>query len=55
MIKCVVTEKKICANVAMKKVKAFSVAITVDGVAPMLSGIDVVRLAVKKKHDRQQR
>ena len=35
-------------DIYIRSTKAFSVAITVDGVAPMLSGIDVVRLIVKK-------
>lgn len=35
-------------DIYVKSTKAFSVAITVDGVAPVLSGIDVVRLIIKK-------
>ena len=35
-------------DIYIRSTKAFSVAITVDGVAPMLSGIDVVRLIIKK-------
>jgi hypothetical protein len=35
-------------DIYIRSTKAFSVAITVDDVAPVLSGIDVVRLIVKK-------
>ncbi len=35
-------------DIYIKNTVAFSVGITVDGVAPVLSGIDVVRLIVKK-------
>ena len=35
-------------DIYIRSTKAFSVEITVDGVAPVLSGIDVVRLIIKK-------
>lgn len=35
-------------DIYIRSTKAFSVAITVDDVAPILSGIDVVRLIIKK-------
>ena len=35
-------------DIYVKSTKAFSVAITVDDVSPVLSGIDVVRLIIKK-------
>ena len=35
-------------DIYIRSTKAFSVAITVDDVAPVLSGIDVVRLIIKK-------
>ena len=35
-------------DIYIRSTKAFSVAITVDDVSPVLSGIDVVRLIIKK-------
>lgn len=35
-------------DIYIRSTKAFSVAITVDDVAPVLSGIDIVRLIIKK-------
>ena len=35
-------------DIYVKSTKSFSVAITVDDVSPVLSGIDVVRLIIKK-------
>ena len=35
-------------DIYIRSTKAFSVSITVDDVSPVLSGIDVVRLIVKK-------